>query len=425
VSDYEPRPTVTFQGGSVGGPGFYTLPDNTISRITISTGRDDVTEQPSAGYASVELWIDAKEEALRFDLFQQVSISINNSTTAGQSVIFTGVISDIELSIAAYGSVGSIAIYRLTLVGPLAELNRRETGNFSLPSQFDGDRVFDILRRSLLTEWQDVSPVIEWDGLFPDVTWDSYDAIALALVDELDTTIDRPGIYELVNQGPNIASAYELATAAAQSGRGVLWEGPDGTLNYDDYASRGSGTLYELTDDDILATSLVVSQRSGDLVNKVIVTYDDGTVSKTAISEQSRIANGELVGTRETTLKNASDAQTQADDLLRSRRFARPYVKEMTIPLHSPTVSDATKEKMVKILNGQRITSTGLPIAIDKGRMDNIVEGYVWNLTRYTAELTLKMSQYSESFPETIWFEIPATTTWAGYTPTDEEWIDV
>jgi hypothetical protein len=415
-------------GGDLDGPGFYTLPDNTISTITISTGRDDVTEQPQAGYASVELWTDANDQNLFFDLYQQVSISINNATTAGQSVIFTGVISDIDLSIAAYGSVGSIAIYRLTLVGPLAELDRRETGNFSLPSQFDGDRVFDILRRSLLTEWQDVSPTFTWESLPNLTTWASYDAVALALVDELNTTIDRPGIYDLVGQGANKGSAYELATAAAQSGRGVLWEGPDGTLNYDDYVSRGSGAIYELTDDDILASSLVVSQRSGDLVNKVIVTYGNGNQTKTAISEQSRIANGELVGTRETSLKNASDAQTQADDLLRSRRFARRYVREMTIPLHSPTVIDATKEKMVKILNGQRITATGLPIAFGgglKAKMDNIVEGYVWNLTRYTAELTLKMSQYSESFPETIWFEIPATTTWAGYTPTDEEWIDV
>jgi hypothetical protein len=80
---------------------------------------------------------------------------------------------------------------------------------------------------------------------------------------------------------------------------------------------------------------------------------------------------------------------------------------------------------MVQIFNGLRIASEAVPLVFGQPDLDAIVEGYEWNLTRYTADLKLKLSLYAESFPETIWLQIPVTTTWAGYTPSTEEWKDV
>jgi hypothetical protein len=80
-------------------------------------GRDDVTTQPQPGFASIRLWTDASEP-LGIALSQSVSVSINKGTSGTQE-IFAGIISDIDISLDAYGSDGSIAIYQITAVGPL------------------------------------------------------------------------------------------------------------------------------------------------------------------------------------------------------------------------------------------------------------------------------------------------------------------
>ena len=93
MTDYEPYPTVTFGGVT-------TYADQTISSISISMGRNDVTEQPQPGFASISLWTDASEP-LDVALSQSVSIAIDKGTSGTQE-IFYGTISDINISLNAY-----------------------------------------------------------------------------------------------------------------------------------------------------------------------------------------------------------------------------------------------------------------------------------------------------------------------------------
>ena len=69
MTDYEPYPTVTFAGTT-------TYADQTISSISVTMGRNDVTEQPQPGYASISLWTDANDP-LDVALSQSVAISID------------------------------------------------------------------------------------------------------------------------------------------------------------------------------------------------------------------------------------------------------------------------------------------------------------------------------------------------------------
>jgi len=98
-------------------------------------GRNDVTEQPQPGFASIRLWTDASEP-LDVALSQSVSIAIDKGTTGTQQ-IFYGTISDIDISLQAYGSDGSIAVYSITAIGPLAQLNRRLVGSTNYAKEFD------------------------------------------------------------------------------------------------------------------------------------------------------------------------------------------------------------------------------------------------------------------------------------------------
>jgi hypothetical protein len=414
VTTYEPYPTVTFGGTT-------TYADNTISSISIRMGRNDVTEQPQPGFASIELWTDASEP-LDVALSQSVSIAIDKGTTGTQQ-IFYGTISDIDISLQAYGSDGSVAVYSITAIGPLAQLNRRLVGSTNFPKQFDGNRILAILSEAFLTEWDDVSPTLTWAGLPVGATWDSFDAAGQALVDTLVTNVDTPGQYELTAYSNGITDAYTLAVTAANSGRGVLWENGTGSLHYDDYASRANATPLVLTADDLLAQGLRTQAQWGEIVNDVTVSYKANATAN-ARDEQSIILYGQLSGTRSTVLENGSDAMAQANDFLESRAYPRMYPEQLTIPLHSPTVSDATRDALAAVYNGLRVSTEDLP-AVFGTTFDGFVEGYTWNLTRYTAELALTCSAYSETYQSIIWYQLPPTTTWAGYTPSTTEWQDL
>ncbi len=413
MTDYDPYPTVTFAGTT-------TYADQTISSISIRTGRNDVTEQPQPGYASISLWTDANDP-LDVALSQSVSIAIDKGTTGTQE-LFYGTISDIDISLQAYGSDGSVAIYTITAVGPLAALNRRLVGAAGYAKENDGTRILNILSEAFLTEWDDVAPTLTWAGVPIGVTWASYDAIGLALVDNLIANVDVPGQYELQAYNDGDTDAYSLTTIAANSGRGVLWEGQDGDLHYDDYLARSTATPLVLTADDLLAQGLRTSAQWGEIVNDAIVTYRAGQAE--ARDEQSIILYGQLSGTRSTVLHNLTDAENQAADFIESRAYPRMYPEQLTIPLHSPTVSDATRDALAAVYNGLRVTTTELP-AVFGTTFDGFVEGYTWNLTRYTAELALTCSAYSETYSSVIWYQIPPTTTWAGYTPSTTEWQDL
>ena len=400
--------------------GATTYADQTISSISIRSGRNDVTTQPQPGFASISLWTDASEP-LAVALSQSVSISIDKGTSGTQE-IFAGIISDIDISLQAYGSDGSIAVYSITAVGPLSQLNRHQVGGGNYAKEFDGTRIFNILSEAFLQSWSDLSPTITWNDLPTETTWASYDATNVALVDNLTANVDVPGVYELQAYNSGEDDAYTLAVNAANSGRGVLWEGGDGDLHYDDYNSRASAIPLTLTADDILARGLRTAAQWGEIVNDVNVTYRAGT--ENARDENSIIQYGQLSGTRTTQLHNASDALIQANDFVESRAYPRMYPETITIPLHSPTVSDATRDALAAVYNGLRVNTSALP-AVFGTTFDGFVEGYTWNLTRYTAELALTCSAYSETYLSIIWDQIPPTTTWAGYTPSTQEWDDL
>lgn len=413
MTTYDPYPTVTFGGTT-------TYADNTISSISIRMGRNDVTEQPQPGFASIRLWTDASAP-LAVALSQSVSVSIDKGTSGTQE-IFYGTISDIDISLDAYGSDGSIAIYSITAVGPLAQLNRRQVGAAGFAKEFDGTRILNILTEAFLTEWDDVAPTLTWAGLPNDATWISYDAVGLNLINNLVANVDTPGQYELQVYSAGDAQAYDLASQAANSGRGVLYEGGDGDLHYDDYLARSTASPLTLTADDLLAQGLRTSAQWGEIVNDAIVTYRAGDAN--ARDEQSIILYGQLSGTRDTQLHNLVDAQAQATDFIESRAYPRTYPEVLTIPLHSPTVSDATRDALAAVFTGLRVSTTALP-AVFGTTFDGFVEGYTWNLTRYTADLALTCSSYSETYSSIIWYQIPPTTTWAGYTPSTTEWQDL
>jgi hypothetical protein len=98
--------------------------------------------------------------------------------------------------------------------------------------------------------------------------------------------------------------------------------------------------------------------------------------------------------------------------------------RTLTIPLHSPTVSDVTRDALISMKVGSAVYTQDLP-AVFGGTFDGFVEGIIWNVDRYTANMTLICSAISETYPHLVWLQIAPTVTWAGYTPTTTEWQDL
>lgn len=415
MTSYEPYPSVQIAGTNFSS-------DNTLSSVRISSGRKDVLNQPEPGYASVELWTDANQP-LDIELSDSLRVIINKGTTGTQTV-FTGTISDISISLPEYGDVGSIARYSVTAVGALALLNKRIAGTSGYHREFDGTRILNILTEAFVTEWDDLDSVTTWDNLPSSVTWESYDATSISLVDDLIPNVDTPGDFELIaypsGSGGGDANAYILAKNAAQSGRGVLWEDGLGDLHYDDYTARALRIPYELTAGDLLTNGLSTNSQWGEIVNDVTLTYGSGGggggSSVNAQDLQSKILYGQLAATKTTELHNLADAQSQANQYLTSRAYPRNYPAVFTIPLHSPTVSDATRDQLAAVYNGLRIETSALP-AVFGADFDGFVEGWEWDLTRYTANLSIFVSAYSETYTSQIWLQVPNTTTWNTYNP--------
>lgn len=403
--NYDPYPTVTIGAAT-------TIPDNTLSGIQINMGRQDVLEQAGPGFATISFWTDG-DSPLDIELSDKVEINIAKGTS-GTQTIFNGIISDIAVTFDAFGADGSIARYSVTAVGPLAQLNKRLTAA-TYAEENDGTRVYNILYDAFTTTWADLVGVTSWANAPDGISWAQYDADAAALVADLTSDVDTPGQYTLVAYSNGETNALSLAQDAANSGRGVLWEASDGSLYYDDYAARAFATPYALTANDILASGLMVDAKWGEIYNYVDVVYASGTSSDENIVSQQLY--GVLTGSKTTTLKNASDALAQASDYLKSRAFARVYPSAITVPLHSPTVSDATRDQMAAVYNGLYITCDELP-AVMGGELKSFVEGWQWSLTRYTAELTLFLSAYSETYSRQVWLQVPQTTTWATYNNT-------
>lgn len=416
MTTYDPQPSVTFNNST-------SYPDAVLADINITLGRRDIMEQPQAGYCSFSMYTDA-DTPLNVALSQSVQIYVKDTLGANQQ-LFGGTVSDIEIEMPAYGTVGSYVVYTITAVGALAQLNKRTAGAVGFNKETDGVRILNILTEAFLTSWNEVSPTLTWQNVPATTTWANYDGTSLSLVNNLATYIDQPTLtdpqYELMAYSSGTANALDLAQDAAQSGRGVLFESEDGDIHYDDFVARSTNPVITLTADDISADGLRTAAQWSEIVNDAAVTYRAGT--EVARDEQSIILYGQLSGSRDTQLHNASDALAQAQAFVETRAYPRMYPEVITCPLHSPTMTNATRNALLDVIVGTGIATSDLP-AVFGTTFNGFVEGINWRITRHTIDLALTLSAESENYPHQIWYQVPPTVTWAGYNPTTK-WEDL
>jgi hypothetical protein len=213
-----------------------------------------------------------------------------------------------------------------------------------------------------------------------------------------------------------------LAQEAAQSGRGIFYERSDGSLHYDDFLHRLEYTPISLGADEILVDGLTANAQWSEIVNEATVTYK-ANAEESWRDEQSTQLYGELYGTRSTQLENLTDAYNQAFAFVEARAYPRTYPEQLSVALHSPTVTDAKRDELLDVFCGTPLSVTELP-GVFGILFQGFVEQYTWVIKEKEAFLTMANSSFKESYPSIIWLQVEPALTWATYPPT-VEWEDV
>jgi len=389
--------------------------DAVLANLVIRSGRTNIYEQAQAGYVNIQL-IDVNQTAIPVSINSTIGVSIKN--TSGTFVpIFGGNVVDIGLEVRDVGSTMFTQTYNITALGALARLPKVIFTD-SLPRDFDGDQIFDVLQEILLSQWQSVPGALTWATYDPTETWANAANTGLG-------EIDRPGNYDLAARSGSAdpIDAYTLIAALATSGLGYIYEDAQGRIGYADSTHRStylaSNGYVDLDAKHARAAGLRIETRVGDVRNAITIKYGANSTSDVSASDAASIATyGNLAQIITTTLHDATDANAQAAFYLSLRANPQPIFSEITFDLTNPEIDNSDRDKLINIFMGEAIALQNLPLNMNSGTFQGFVEGWSFRASYNQLSVTLLLSPLAYSLQAMQWNDVPVTETWASVSPT-------
>lgn len=396
---WSPNTTVTINGIDYTG--------QTLENVRIVRGRQDVFEEPRAGYVNARL-VDLTGAGFQIRPLDRISITMQDSTAANV-VVFTGTISDTFIELYDDGAYDGTArgVMQILATGPLARLNRRFVGFGGRAAEDDGDRVAWLLEQALGGIWDETGGT--WNTVATaTTTWDTFD-IGLDL-----TKVDQPGVYEIaaLAVNDNGYSALSEAYLTALSARGVVWDTADGYVAYGDAdRRRTNANAGYLEVDRQYIDSLVLTTNSSqtNVVNRATVVYDSGAV--TVDLPESIYQYGVFADRVDTNLANAVDAGLWAADYLEDR--SRPSTSLEQLSLRLDTIADNTfRDNLLDLDVNAAVVVENLPATLNIQRLPAFVEGLTWDIDENAVRLTLNVSDAQLSLGAVQWDQVLNTLDW-------------
>lgn len=385
----------------------YTVTGATLSGLTITSGRTDIYSQPVAGYCNLTL-IETSESAIPYEINDSVTIEVQNS--AGAYVyLFGGFITDVSISVFSSGAVATSQKVNIIATGALARLNRAVWTD-NLAHEFDGDRIATLLGSVLFDAWNEVPAATTWATYDATTTWTNAENSGYG-------EIDTPGDYELHSQTGVNATVYALASAAATSGLGYIYEDAQGRIGYADSTHRGeylaTNGYIDLDGNHATGPGLQITKKAGDVRNSVTVSYGATSSSSTTDSDAASISlYGQLAAQVTTTLRHLADAQAQAAFYLDIRAYPQYEMKQITFPVTNPEIDNSDRDALLNVFMGQPLNIVNLPANMVNGEFQGFVEGWTWSANRNSLSLTLTVSPVAYSLQAFRWNSVPAVETW-------------
>ena len=380
--------------------------DVTLANLTVTSGRTDINSQPVAGYCNVEL-INLNNSSYTFNVGTQITIEVQDST-ATYKPIFGGYITDFEISVVSAGSVGFTTAAKITALGALSKLTKIIDDGV-LSQDFEGNQIYDLLVGYLAGEWNEVPPAQTWAAYNPITTWNDAENLGLG-------EIDQPGNYEMVNRTIEPAELYSLVTQLANSGLGIIYEDASGNIGYadsthrQDYLANNGYTILDAN--NALGVGISAVTRSGDIRNKFTITYNKGNADYTAEDIQSQVLYGLLGSSFNSSVKHNYDAEDIADRFISLRSAPYPKFQSITFPLGNDEIDDTDRDALLNIFIGQPVWIQNIPGNITNGSFEGYIEGWTFQASYNSLNLTFNASPISFSQIAVKWEQVDALESW-------------
>jgi hypothetical protein len=387
--------------------------DAVLANLTIRTGRTNIYEQAQAGYVNLQL-LDVNQIAIPVNINSTISVSIQDSTNA-YVTIFGGNVVDIGLEVRDVGSTMFTQTYSITALGALARLPKFIFED-SLPRDFDGDQIYDVLSQILFQTWGQVPGALTWSTYDPTTTWANAGNTGIG-------EIDQPGNYDLAVRSAEPIDAYSLVAALASSGLGYIYEDAQGRISYADSTHRtqylSANGYVDLDANHARAAGLRIETRVGDVRNAITIKYGANSNNDVSDSDPVSIATyGNLAQIITTTLHDATDATAQAAFYLSLRANPQPIFSEITFDLTNPEIDNSDRDNLISVFMGEAISLHNLPLNMSSGTFQGFVEGWSFQAAYNRLSVTLLLSPLAYSLQAMRWNDVPITETWASVSPT-------
>jgi hypothetical protein len=400
---------------TIGGVQYQNL---TVANLTITSGRTNIYEQPTAGYTNVEI-LNFNKANVAIAINQSITIELQNSTAAFVP-IFGGSIVEVGISVAEVGSTDYVQRINVIALGALARLPKALTDGV-LNEDFDGDQIYTILREVLFNTWQEVPGGLTWATYDPTTQWEDAENSGLG-------EIDRPGNYELENRGSSVTDVYSLVSALATSGLGYLYENAQGQISYADSTHRttylSTNGYVDLTANDAEASGLSIQSRTGDVRNTITLKYGNNSNSEVSAVDPASVGlYGQLAQIFTTTIKHQADAQYQADFYLDLRAYPRFNLNNVRFELANPDIDDSDRDALIGVFMGMPVNLANLPLNMNSGDYLGFVEGWTFSARYNQVSITLILSPIAFSLQAMRWNDVPVVEQWNTINPT-LDWIN-
>jgi hypothetical protein len=388
----------------------------TLEDGTITYGRNDFFEATQPSYCNIELLnLDGTSPVI--ELLDTVLIEVTDSTGA-YIKLFTGEVSGVYNRFEGTGLGGKPNTFQIQAIGALGLLVKRYAGGVAYPEELDGARIQRILEETLFVAWEDISNTFTWND-FTTETWANYGVQGIDTID--------PGRYEMLARSAQVQQAYELTDITQQSGLGYLYDTADFEIGYADAERRTDNyatNLIEL-DANLVNADIQTRLQTADIVNSVVIQYDDPILEEAAQNDTSINAYGLLEEIRSTILAQTLDAQEQATNFVNYRGIPRTSLEAVSVNLAHSDMTNTVRDDLLAVTMDSLLYLDNIPVGlIPEGYFEGFVEGWTWTLGRKNLELTMSVSNSIYSTLDVQWEDYNALIQWQNLDNTTR-WLDV
>ena len=399
---WSPNATVKINGTAV--------TNYTLEGVSITMGRDDIQQQANSGFATIDFLNLPYTDVEIFDL---ISITLDNYSGV-DTTIFTGTVTDVSVSVLDAGTTNTF-ITQISASGGLSELAAKEANIVGYAEQKDGDRIVSVITDTFGLKWNELPATQTWND-YTTETWNDLLGVDIS-------AIDTPGTYDLFSStaAPEPLNALNYVQIVADSGSGYIYETVTGGIGYQDQDARAdyvtANGFVNLSKNYILADGINVTTSRNDIINDVIVVYGAAQDSVEVEELDSISAYGRVTQTVQTYLKNLADADTLADRLVLLNAYPTPIIQGISVQINTPTMNSTLLNSLVGVFFGMPISITDFPALLYPNQFFGYVEGWQWEIDRFTARLTLNVSDITFSAVPVAWQDVYVGETWATIDP--------